>query len=78
MPRGGLIKAAALCCVLLALLGAASAAGDGALVIVNNIVLRADGGFQPRALPRQQFAPIDFQGHFDIAAKGGGKPVALE
>jgi hypothetical protein len=72
-----LIKAAALCCALV-LLGAASAAGEGALVIVNNIVLRADGGFHPRALPRQRFAPIDFQGHFDITAKGGGKPVALE
>jgi hypothetical protein len=72
-----LIKAVALCCAL-ALLGAASAAGEGALVIVNSIVLRADGGFQPRALPPQRFAPIDFQGHFDIAAKGGGKPVALE
>jgi hypothetical protein len=77
MPRGGLIKAAALCCALV-LLGAASAAGEGALVIVNSIVLRADGGFHPRALPRQRFAPIDFQGHFDIAARGGGKPVALE
>jgi hypothetical protein len=77
MPRGGLTKAATLCCAL-ALLFAASAAGEGALVIVNDIVLRADGGFQPRALPRQRFAPIDFQGYFDIAAKGGGKPVALE
>jgi hypothetical protein len=77
MPRGRLIRAAALCCAL-ALLFAASAAGEGALVIVNDIVLRADGGFQPRALPRRQFAPIDFQGHFDIAAKGGGKPVVLE
>jgi hypothetical protein len=77
MPRGGLSKAAALCCSL-ALLFAASAAGEGALVIVNDIILRADGSFQPRALPRHQFAPIDFQGHFDIAAKGGGKPVALE
>jgi hypothetical protein len=77
MPRGGLIKAAALCCSL-ALLFAASAAGEGALVIVNDIVLRADGGFRPRELPRQRFAPIDFQGRFDISAKGGGKPVALE
>ncbi len=77
MPRGGLIKAAALCCSL-ALLFAASAAGEGALVIVNDIVLRADGGFQPRALPRRKFAPIDFQGHFDISAKGGGKPPVLE
>lgn len=72
-----MIRAAALCCAL-ALLFAAGAAGEGALVIVNDIVLRADGGFQPRALPRQKFAPIDFQGHFDITAKGGGKPVALE
>ncbi len=77
MPRRGLIKAAALCCAL-ALLFAASAAGEGALVIVNDIVLRADGGFQPRALPRQGYAPIDFRGHFDIKARGGGKPVALE
>jgi hypothetical protein len=77
MPRGRLSKAIALCCAL-ALLLAASAAGEGALVKVNDIILRADGGFQPRSLPRRQFAPIDFQGHFDIAAKGGGKPVALE
>ena len=69
--------AAALGCAL-ALLFAASAGGKGALVIVNDLVLRADGGFQPRALPRDRFAPIDFQGHFDIAARGGGKPPALE
>jgi hypothetical protein len=77
MPRGRLTKAVALCGAL-ALLCAASAAGKGALVIVNDIVLRADGGFQPRSLPRKQFAPIDFQGHFDISAKGGGTPVALQ
>jgi len=77
MPRGRLSKAAALCCALGALL-AAHAAADGALVKVNSVILRADGGFQPRALPRHQFAPINFQGYFDIAAKGGGKPVALE
>jgi hypothetical protein len=77
MPRGRLTRAVALCCAL-ALLFATSAAGEGALVIVNDIVLRADGGFQPRALPRKRFAPIDFQGHFDIAAKGGGQPVVLE
>ena len=77
MPRGGLTKAAALCCAL-ALLFAASAAGEGALVIVNDIVLRADGGFQPRALPRHRFAPIDFQGHFDISTRGGGPPAKIE
>lgn len=51
---------------------------NGALVIVNGIVLHADGSFQPRLLPRHQFAPIDFQGYFDIAARGGGKPVTLQ
>jgi hypothetical protein len=76
MSRARLIKLSILCCGL-ALLLAASAAGRGALVIVNDIVLRADGGFQPRSLPRRQFVPIDFHGYFDIAAKGGGEPVAL-
>jgi hypothetical protein len=76
MPRVRLISA--LLCLALAGPLAAGAGAGGALVAVNSLVLRADGGFQPRSLPRRQFAPIDFQGHFDIAAKGGGKPVALE
>ncbi|HSS43310.1 MAG TPA: hypothetical protein VLK37_12270 [Solirubrobacterales bacterium] len=50
---------------------------SGALVEVENLVLRADGGFQPQALPRHRFAPIDFQGHVDLSAKGGGKPSPL-
>lgn len=62
-----------------ALLSAFLAGGAGAaLVAVNDLVLRADGGFQPHDLPRKRFAPIDFQGHFDITAKGGGQPVALQ
>lgn len=56
---------------------AAPAAAEEAVVKVNGIVLRADGGFQPRTLPRDRFAPIVFQGHVDIAAKGGGRPPAL-
>jgi hypothetical protein len=76
MPRARLISA--FLCLALAGPLAASAGAGGALVAVNSLILRADGGFQPRSLPRRQFAPIDFQGHFDIAAKGGGKPVALE
>jgi hypothetical protein len=57
-----------------AVLAAAPALGDGALVEVNNIVLRADGGFQPQTLPKRRFAPIDFQGHIDISARHG-KPL---
>ena len=60
------------------LLAAGSAFGEGALVKVNDIVLRADGDFQPHALPRHRFVPISFHGYFDVAAKGGGKPVALQ
>jgi hypothetical protein len=75
MPRGRLTRAA-----LLALLPIAFFAGGAraALVIVNDIVLHADGSFQPQKLPRRQFVPIHFQGYFDIAARSGGKPVALE
>lgn len=54
-----------------AVLAAAPALGDGALVEVNDIVLRADGGFEPQTLPRNHFAPIDFQGHVDISARRG-------
>jgi hypothetical protein len=65
--------------VLLAIAATAVTAGSasGALVEVENLVLRADGGFQPQALPRHRFAPIDFQGHIDLSAKGGGKPSPL-
>jgi hypothetical protein len=71
LRRGGLLAALALA------LAAGSAAGDEALVEVNDIVLRADGGFQPQALPRHRYVPIEFEGHVDISAKRGGKPPAL-
>ena len=61
--------------VALALLGGSA---SGALVEVENLVLRADGGFQPQSLPRHRFAPIDFQGHVDLSARGGGKPSPLK
>jgi hypothetical protein len=76
MPRGQLTRAALLASLSIALFFVGGA--RAALVIVNDIVLHADGSFQPEKLPRQRFAPIHFQGYFDISAKGGGKPVALE
>jgi hypothetical protein len=72
------VARASLLALLLALLAAPAAAGDGALVEVNDLVLRADGGFTPQTLPRHRFAPIAFQGHADITAKGGGKPPPLQ
>jgi len=62
------------------LVGAAVLAGSagGALVEVDNVVLRADGGFQPQTLPRHRYAPIDFQGRVDVSAKDGGRPPPLK
>lgn len=55
------------------------AGGAGAaLVKVNGLVLRADGGFTPRDLPRREFAPIDFEGWAAVNAVGGGLPPPLQ
>jgi hypothetical protein len=75
LPNGRQSRHATLVAVLAAALLGGSA--SGALVEVDDIVLRADGGFQPQTLPRHRFAPIDFQGRIDIAAKGGGRPSPL-
>jgi len=62
MPHPGLKRLAFLALVGLALFGGSA---SGALVEVENLVLRADGGFKPQSLPRHRFAPIDFQGHVE-------------
>jgi len=74
MPHRRLRRAA-----LLSLLAATALAGTatGALVEVDDIVLRADGGFKPQSLPRREFVPIDFNGRLDIAARDGGRPSPL-
>jgi len=77
MPLAKVARAAVLA-LSIAALAAASAAGDEALVEVNDLVLRADGGFQPQSLPRHRFAPIDFKGHVDIAARHGNAPSPLQ
>jgi hypothetical protein len=62
--------------VAVAALGAGSA--SGALVEVDDVVLRADGGFTPQLLPRHRFAPIDFHGEVDISGRGGANPPKLQ
>jgi hypothetical protein len=59
-------------CVLLA------SGANAALVKVGNLVLTADGGFTPRTLPRQTFAPINFNGYADLKAVDGSVPPALQ
>jgi hypothetical protein len=65
---------AAVATACIALAGAASAA----LIKVGDLVLTADGGFTPRALPRKAYSPIDFEGHANIRTVGGGIPKALK
>lgn len=77
MSRARLSRVALVVCGLTVLLVAAGASGRGALVEVDNLVLRADGGFQPRALPRNDYKPIEFAGHASIASKDGSRPVPL-
>jgi len=55
----------------------AAGGANGALVETGDIVLHADGGFEPRTLPRRGYAPIEFQGHFDVDSKSGPRPIAL-
>lgn len=75
MSRAALSRLFAIGCAA-ATLGGASFAG-AALVSVDDIMLRANGGFQPQVLPRNSYAPIEFQGFFDVSRWGGGKPEKL-
>jgi len=70
MPPAKVVRALLLA-LAIAAIGAAAASGDEALVEVNDIILRADGGFQPQTLPKRRYAPIDFQGHIDISPRRG-------
>ncbi len=77
MSRASLRRGIFAACALVALVVVAGASGEGALVEVDNLILRADGSFQPRQLPKGKFTPIDFQGHARIASKDGSRPVPL-
>lgn len=77
MPRVRLKRFALVAIALAALVLAAGASGRGALVEVNNLVLRADGAFEPRKLPRASFAPLEFEGRASIASKDGARTVPL-
>ncbi len=62
---------ALLACVL------CTGAAHAALIRIENLILTADGGFTPRILPRNSFAPISFEGHANLKAVDGGQPSAV-
>jgi hypothetical protein len=70
LGMGGLLVA---CVVLLT----GSFAG-AATIRVGTLVLHADGGFRPYALPKRTFAPIHFHGYGDIKTTNGSVPPALQ
>jgi hypothetical protein len=70
--RRGLLAA-----VLLAALPA-SAFGSGALLEVNDLVMRTDAHYRPAELDRHRYTPIDFSGYVSLAGRTGGPPPALE
>jgi hypothetical protein len=78
MGRSGKIRRV-LAVVLCAGLVVSWAGGaDAALIKVGNLVLKADGGFRPSALPRHHYAPIEFRAHADLINTEGGAPTPLE
>jgi hypothetical protein len=59
-----------------ALATAFAGAASGARVRVGTLVLRADGGFTPRLLPKRSYAPIKFEGFADVETTDGSIPPA--
>jgi len=53
------------------------ATANAAYIRIGNLVLRADGGFEPRVLPKRRYAPIRFQGYGDIRTTDHSVPPAL-
>ncbi len=54
-----------------------AAMADAAMVRVGRIVLRADGGFTPQALPRHAYAPISFRGYANVESTDSEPVPAL-
>jgi hypothetical protein len=78
MGRSRQIKRAILLTACVGLLAFSVGGANAALIKVGNLVLKADGGFVPSALPRNSYAPIDFHGHANLINTEGGAPTALE
>jgi hypothetical protein len=55
----------------------ATALASAATVRVGTLVLHADGGFEPRLLPKRAFAPIHFQGYGEVETTDGSVPPPL-
>jgi hypothetical protein len=77
MKGKGMLWVTTLVAACAALVASAAPAG-AARISVGNLVLRADGGFTPRQLPRRAYVPIRFEGHGNIEMRDGSAPPALQ
>jgi hypothetical protein len=75
MTRRPLLVVGALLVALASLLAGSAGA---ATVRVGTLVLHADGGFEPRLLPKHSYAPIHFQGYGQIKTTNGSIPPPLQ
>src|SRR5215213_6285715 len=64
------IKRAILLTACACLLASSVGGSDAALIKVGNLVLKADGGFVPSALPRGHDEPLDFDKDLRIESRG--------
>jgi hypothetical protein len=78
MRRARLLTIGALAAACAVLVAALVGIAGAATVRVGTLVLRADGGFTPRQLPKRAYAPIKFQGHAEIRTTNGTAPPALK
>jgi hypothetical protein len=78
MGRSRKIKRAVLLALWTCLLAFSVGGADAALIKIGNLVLKTDGGFRPSALPRDDYAPIDFRAHADLINTEGGAPTPLQ
>lgn len=58
--------------------GLAFAADPPVVIRAGNMVVRLDGGVTPKALPRNEFAPMGFHASGNISTRDGTHPPALE
>jgi len=61
----------------LALAFAAVSAAKWSIFQAGNLVLKADGGVTPTALPKKTYAPVKVNVKGEISSKTGGHPAAI-
>ncbi|HYP55523.1 MAG TPA: hypothetical protein VEQ41_04380 [Solirubrobacterales bacterium] len=77
MRRAKVSKPGAALAALCVAIGIAATAAPADQVRLGPLVLTANGGFEPRLLPKDAYAPIRFQGTAKIEMLNGAQPPAL-